>query len=166
MYVLVCLLVLLPLQALGASLVIPAEPHREEIEKVKRYTVAYGFRQATSGEFQLHINVHYRNIWSRVQRFKHFMFPLQRGSIVQRDAKTLVLRLENCERVIGKHRWWYDPYWQAADDVHITCDHDKRFQTVVVENCRLAIEAPVGRKHFSASIRENDPSKRLMSSPF
>jgi hypothetical protein len=70
------------------------------------------------------------------------MFPLQRGSIVQRDAKTLVLRLGNRERVIGKHRWWYDPYWQAADDVRIICDHDKRFKTVVVENCRLAIEAP------------------------
>jgi hypothetical protein len=148
MYVLVCLLILLPLQALGASLVIPAEPHREEIEKVKYYNVAYGFREAAPGEFQLYVSVRYRNTWSRLQRVKHFMFPLQCGTIVQRDPKTLVLRLENRELVVGKHRWWYAPYWQAADDVRITCDHDKRFKTVVVENCRLIIEAPQAENAF------------------
>ena len=148
MYVLVCFLILLPLQAFGASLVIPAEPHREEIEKVKYYNIAYGFREAALGEFQLHVNVRYRNTWSRVQRFKHFMFPLQRGTIVKRDPRTLVLRLENRELVVGKHRWWYAPYWQAADDVDITCDHDKRFKTVVVENCRLTIEAPPAENAF------------------
>jgi hypothetical protein len=149
MYILVCLLILLPLQAFGSSLVIPAEPHREEIAKVKYYNVAYGFRQAASGEFQIHVIVRYRHTWSRVQRAKHFTFPLQRGTIVQRDAKALVLRLENRERVVGKHRWWYNPYWQAADDVRITCGHDKRFNnTVVVENCRLMIAAPQDEHAF------------------
>ena len=142
MYVLACLLLLLPLQALGESLVIPAAPHREEIERVKYDHVAYGFREVSPGEFRLHVNVRYRTIESRVERFKHFTFPLQRGTVVKRDPRTLVLRLEGRELVVGKHRWWYDPYWQAADDVHITCNHDHRFKTVVVDNCRLAIEAP------------------------
>jgi hypothetical protein len=139
---------LLPLQAFDASLVIPAEPHREEIEKVKYYNVAYGFREVAPGGFQLHVNVRYRTTWSRVQRFKHFMFPLQRGTIVKRDPRTLVLRLENRELVVGKHRWWYDPYWQAADDTDITCDHNRRFKTVVVDSCRLTIEAPQVKNAF------------------
>jgi hypothetical protein len=148
MYVFVCLLVLLPFQALGASLIIPTEPHRGEIERVKYYTIAYGLHQAPSGEFQLYTNVRYRHISSRIQHSEHFMFPLQRGTIIKRDPRTLVLRLEDREVVVGKHRWWYAPYWQAADDVDITCDHDKRFKTVVVENCRLTIEAPPVKNAF------------------
>jgi hypothetical protein len=138
----VCLLVFLPLQASGASLSIPTEPYRQEIEEVKRYNLAYGFYQTAAGEFQVRVTVRYRTIWSRVQRFKHFMFRLQDGAIVQRDPKTLMLRLENRELVVGKHRWWYDPYWQAAGDVRIACDDDKQFKTVVVESCRLTLEGP------------------------
>jgi hypothetical protein len=145
MYVLIGLWILLPLQVFGENLVIPAKPQREEIEKVKYYNVAYGFREVASGAFQLHVNVRYRTIWSRVQRVKHFMFPLQRGTIIQRDPRTLVLRLDDRELVVGKHRWWYDPYWQAADNADITCDHDKRFKTVVVEYCRLTVAAPQAR---------------------
>jgi hypothetical protein len=70
------------------------------------------------------------------------MFHLQDGTIGQRDPKTLMLRLENRELVVGKHRWWYDPYWQTADTVHITCNDYKQFETVVVENCRLILEGP------------------------
>src|SRR5688572_26268673 len=73
----VCLLVLLPLQASGASLVIPVEPHREEIAQVKRYNVAYGFCQTASGEFQICLRVSYRHRWSSLHRCKHFMFHLQ-----------------------------------------------------------------------------------------
>ena len=136
----ICLLVLLPLQALGTSLVIPAEPYREEIAKVKRYNVAYGFCQTELGEFQVCLRVSYRHRWSRLHRYKQLMFHLQDGTIVQRDPKTLMLRLENRELVVGKHRWWYDPYWQPADAVHITCNAYKQFETVVVENCRLTLE--------------------------
>ena len=139
MYFFVCLLVLLPLQASA-----PAFPFRQSLTErkstqVKRYDVAYGFYQTASGEFQLQVTVRYRPGWSRVHRFKHFMFRLQDGTIVQRDPKTLMLRLDDRELVVGKHRWWYDPYWQAADDVRIACDDDKQFKTVVVENCRLII---------------------------
>jgi hypothetical protein len=142
MYFILCLLVLLPLQAWGASLSIPAAPHREEIDQVRRYNAAYGFYQTASGEFQLQVTVRYRPTWSRVQRFKRFMFRLQDGTIVQHDSKTLMLRLDDRELVVGKHRWWYDPYWQAAGDVRIACGDDKRFKTVVVENCRLILEEP------------------------
>jgi len=148
MYVLVCLFVLLPLQASGASLVIPTEPHREAIERVKRYDIIYGFGQAASGEFQVQVKIRYRNTWSRIERYKYVMFPLQRGTIVQRDPKTLILRLEDRDLVVGKHRWWYAPYWQPADDTRITCDHNKRLRTVVVENCRLAIEEPQAENAF------------------
>ncbi len=142
MYFILCLLVLLPLQAWGAGLSIPAAPHREEIDQVRRYNAAYGFYQTASGEFQLQVTVRYRPTWSRVQRFKRFMFRLQDGTIVQHDSKTLMLRLDDRELVVGKHRWWYDPYWQAAGDVRIACGDDKRFKTVVVENCRLILEEP------------------------
>jgi hypothetical protein len=97
MYFIVCLLVLLPLQALAASLSIPAEPYREEIGQVRRYNVAYGFYQTASGEFQIQVTVRYRPTWSRVHRFKHFVFRLQDGTIVQHDPKTLMLRLDNRE---------------------------------------------------------------------
>jgi len=140
MYFIVCLLVLLPLQASAASLSIPAEPYREEIGQVRRYNVAYGFYQTASGEFQIQVTVRYRPTWSRVHRFKHFIFRLQDGTIVQRDPKTLMLRLDNRELVVGQHRWWYDPYWQAVDGVRITCNDDKQFKTVAVENCRLNYE--------------------------
>jgi len=145
MYFFMCLLVLLPLQVLGASLAaIPAESHREEIANVKRYNVAYGFSQTASGEFQLQATVRYRPTWSRIEHVKRFMFRLQNGTIVQRDPKTLVLRLDDRKRVVGKHRWWYDPYWQAADNARIACDDDKQFETVVVKNCRLILEGAVG----------------------
>jgi hypothetical protein len=140
----VCLLVLLPLQASGARLVIPAEPYREEIARVKRYNVAYGFSQTASGEFQIQVTVRYRPTSSRLERVKHVMFRLQDGTIVQRDPKTLMLRLDNREIVVGKHRWWYHPYWQAADNVRIACDDNKQFKTVVVENCRLILEEAAG----------------------
>ena len=149
MYFFVCLLILLPLQASGASLVIPADPGHEKIERVKRYNVAYGFNQTESGEFQVQVTVRYRHTWSRLERFKHFMFRLQDGTIVQRDPKTLILRLDNRELVVGKHRWWYRPYWQAADNARIACDDDKRFETVVVKNCRLIIQE--GRTSFHIS---------------
>ena len=142
MYFFICLLVLLPLQASGASLTIPAEPHREEIAKVKRYNVAYGFSQTASGEFHIQVTVRYRHTWSRVEHVKRFTFRLQDGTILQRDPKTLIVRLDDRELVVGKHRWWYDPYWQAADDVRIACDDDKQFKTMVVENCRLILEEP------------------------
>lgn len=142
MSVLVCLLVLLPFQAFGASLVIPTEPHREEIERVRRYRLVYGFQQSSSGEFQVHIKVRYQPTWSRLKRSEHIMLPLQRGTIVERDPETLMMRLDNRELVVGKHRWWYSPYWQAAKGVRITCDHNQQLSTVVVENCRLKIHTP------------------------
>lgn len=141
----ICLLILLPLQASSASLVIPADPYHEKIERVKRYNVAYGFNQTASGEFQIQVTVRYHHTWSRLERFKHFMFRLQDGTIVQRDSKTLILRLDDRELVVGKHRWWYNPYWQAADNVRIACDDYKQFETAVVENCRLTLdERPAG----------------------
>jgi len=72
----ICLLILLPLQVSGATLAIPAKPQRQEIEKVKRYNIADGFCQTASGEFQIQVTVRYRTIWSRVQRFKHFVLAL------------------------------------------------------------------------------------------
>jgi hypothetical protein len=138
-----CLLILLPLQV-SASLSIPTEPYREEIARVKRYNVAYGFYQTASGEFHIQVTVRYRHTWSRVEHAPHFMFCLQDGTIVQRDPKTLMLRQDDRELVIGKHRWWYAPYWQAADDVRIACDDYKQFETAVVEHCRLILEGPAG----------------------
>ena len=140
MYFLVCLLVLLPLQTFGESLVIPTEQLREKIERVRYYRVIYGFRESSSGEFQVHVKVSYRSTWARLKRSKHVMLRLQRGTIIQRDPKTLIIHLDNRELVVGKHRWWYSPYWQAAKGVRMTCDHNQRFETVVVENCRLTIE--------------------------
>ena len=142
MYVLVCLLVLLPFQAVGASLLIPTEPHREEIERVRRYRLVYGFQQSPSGEFQVHVKVRYRPTGSRLERSEHITLPLQQGTIVERDPKTLIMRLDNREWVVGEHRWWYSPYWQAAKGVRITCDHNQQVATVVVENCRLTIKTP------------------------
>ena len=135
----ICLLILLPLRV-SASLSIPTEPYRQEIERVRRYHVAYGFSRTASGEFQVRATVRYRHTWSRVEHVKHFMFRLQDGTIVPRDPKTLMLRLDNHELVVGKHRWWYAPYWQAADGVRIACDDDRQFKKVVVENCRFILE--------------------------
>jgi hypothetical protein len=65
---------------------------------------------------------------------------------VQRDDQTLTLRLDNREIVVGKHRWWYSPYWQAADNVRIACDRDQRIRRVVFENCRLIVSSsPQGK---------------------
>jgi hypothetical protein len=150
MYVVICLLVLLPLQASGAALTLPAEPYRQEIGKVRRHNVTYGFSQTASGEFQIQVTVRYRSTWSRLEHVKHVMFRLQGGTIVQRDPKTLVLRLDNREFVVGKHRWWDHPYWQAADAVRLTCNDYKQFETVVVENCRLILEGPAGYGPSSA----------------
>lgn len=144
MYVFICLLVLLPLQVSGAALTLPAEPYRQEIGRVRRHNVAYGFSQTASGEFQIQVTLRYRPTWSRLEHVKHVMFRLQNGTIVQRDPKTLMLRLEDHEIVVGKHRWWYHPYWQAADNVRIACDDNKQFRTLVVENCRLILEGTAG----------------------
>jgi len=134
------MLVLLPLPALGANLVIPTEPSRVEIRDVKFYRVSYGFQEDDTGRFQLQVNVRYRKWASRIQRVKHLTFRLQFGEIVQRDEKTLVLQLENRELVVGQHRWWYSPYWQPADKVRIACDRSRRLRSVVIENCRLIMK--------------------------
>jgi hypothetical protein len=122
------MLVLLPLRALSANLVIPAEPSHVEIPDVKFYRV------------QLQVNFRYRKWASRIQRVKHLTFRLQFGEIVQRDEKTLVLQLENREMVVGQHRWWYSPYWQPADKVRIACDRSRGLRSVVIENCRLIMK--------------------------
>jgi hypothetical protein len=121
-----------------------AEPYQEKIERVKRYDVAYGFNPTASGAFQIQVTVRYRPPSGRLQHFQHFMFRLRDGTIVQRDPRTLVLRLENRELVVGRHRWWYQPYWQTADNARIACDDDKQFETVMVKNYRLILEGATG----------------------
>ena len=116
------MLILLPLPALGANLVIPAEPSRVEIQRVKFYRVSYGFEEDDTGRFQLQVNLRYRTWTSHIERAKHLTFRLQSGEIVQRDEKTLVLHVENRQMVVGKHRWWYAPYWQPADNVRIAIE--------------------------------------------
>lgn len=139
---LACLWILLPLQALGDNLVIPAEPARVDIPDVKFYRIAYGFEEDETGRFQLHVNFRYRPWTSHIKRVKHLTFRLQSGTIVQGDDQTLVLYLDNRERVVGRHRWWYNPYWQAADDVRIACDSKRQIRRVILENCRLMIKKP------------------------
>jgi hypothetical protein len=99
----------------------------------------YGTRP---GRFQSQVTLSYRKWTSRIEQFKHFVFRLQSGTIVKivkRDDRTLVLRLDNREMAVGRHSWWYSPYWQAADGVQIACDRDRRFRRVVLENCRLIV---------------------------
>jgi hypothetical protein len=137
---------LLPVSALGSNLVIPAEPSQIEIRDVKFYRVSYGFQEEEPGHFQLLVNLRYRKWTSSIERVKQFTFRLQSGTIVQRDDQTLTLRLDNREIVVGKHRWWYSPYWQAADNVRIACDRDQRIRRVVFENCRLIVSSsPQGK---------------------
>jgi hypothetical protein len=137
---LACLWVLLPLQALGNNLVIPAEPARVDIPDVKFYRISYGFQEAESRRFQLQVNFRYRPWTSHIQRVNHLTFRLQSGTVVQGDDQTLVLRLDNREMVVGRHRWWYAPYWQAADDVRIACDSKRQIRRVILANCRLIIK--------------------------
>jgi hypothetical protein len=144
----VCLWLLLPLQALGATLVIPTVPARVDISEVKFYRLAYGFQEDESGRFQLQVNVYYRPLTSRIERVKHVTLQLQSGTIVPGDGQTLVLRHDNREVVVGQHRWWYDPYWQAADDVRLICDHTRQGNKIILENCRLMVDTPAfGERH-------------------
>ena len=136
---LILMIVLLPVPALGANLVIPTEPARSEIRNVKFYHVSYGFQEEEPGRFQLQVTLRYRKWTSHIEQFKPFVFRLQSGTIVKRDDRTLVLRLENRELVVGRHRWWYAPYWQAADGVQIACDRSRRIRSVVLEHCRLIV---------------------------
>lgn len=109
---------------------------------VKFYRLSYGFQEDESGRFQLQVNLRYRPWISDIERVEHLTFRLQSGTIVQRDDRTLVLRLDNREMVVGRHRWWYDPYWQAADDVRIACDSERQLRRLILENCRLIVEKP------------------------
>lgn len=137
----ILMMVLLPISVLGADTVIPATPSRVEIRDVRSYRVSYGFQEAEPGRFQLQVNLRYRKWSSRRERVKRFTFRLQSGAIVQRDSRTLVLRLDDREIVVGAHRWWYSPYWQAADGAQIACDRDRRVRGVVLENCRLIVSS-------------------------
>lgn len=139
---LACLWVFLSLPALGGNLVIPTEPSRVDIPDVKFYRVSYGFQEDDTGRFQLQVNLRYRKWASRIERVEHFRFRLQSSTIVQSDDQTLVLRLDNREMVVGRHRWWYEPYWQAADDVRIACDPKRQLRRLIIENCRLIVEKP------------------------
>jgi hypothetical protein len=125
--------------SLGANLVIPTEPDRVEIRNVKFYHTSYGFQEAEPGRFQLRVTLRYRKWTSRIEQFKHFMFRLQSGTIVQRDDRTLVLRLDTRERVVGRHHWWYAPDWQTADGVQIACSRRRQSRSVVLEHCRLIV---------------------------
>jgi hypothetical protein len=136
-----CLWVFLPLPALGANLVIPAEPSRVDIPDVKFYRVSYGFQEDDTGQFQLQVTLRYRKWASRIEHTKHLTFRLQFGEIVQRDEKTLILQLENRERVVGQHRWWYSPCWQPTHKVRIACDRSRSIRSVVIENCHLESRA-------------------------
>ena len=129
----------LPLYAMGAEFVVPTEPSRVEMQRIKWYRVAYGFHQDESGDFSVLVRVIYRHTPNRIKRAKNLTFRLQRGTIRQRDANTLVLRLDNREHVVGKHRWWYVPYWQRSKNVSVRCDHARRLARVVIENCRIII---------------------------
>jgi hypothetical protein len=134
------MLVLLPISARGADLVIPAEPDQVEIRDVKFYRVAYGFQEETPGHFQLQVTLRYRTWTSRLERVKRYTFRLQSGATVQRDDRTLVLRLDNREVTVGRHRWWYSPYWQPTDKVRIACDRNRGIRHLVIENCRLIMK--------------------------
>ena len=101
--------------------------------------VWYGFQEDEPGRFQLQVNLSYRQGTSRIKQFKHFMLRLPSGTIVKRDDQTLILHLDNREMVVGRHRWWYAPYWQAADGVQIACDHSRRIRSVVLEHCHLIV---------------------------
>jgi hypothetical protein len=135
----ILMMVLLPVAARGANLVIPAEPARVGIRDVKFYRISYGFQEEMPGRFQLQVTLRYRPWTSRLERVKHVEFSLQSGTIVKRDDRTLVLCFDNRELAVGKHRWWYSPYWQPTDNVQIACDRDRVFRRVVIENCRLII---------------------------
>ena len=134
------IMVLFPVSVFGDNLVIPTTPPQVEIRDVKFYRLSYGFQEdEKTGSFQLQVNVRYRKESSRRERVKQFTFRLQNGTIVQRDDRTLVLRFDDREIVVGNHRWWYSPYWQAADGVQIACDRDRRIRRVVIGGCRLIV---------------------------
>ena len=135
----VLMVVFLPVSALGADLVIPTTPPQVEVQDVKSHLVSYGFQEEAPGRFQLQANLRYRRWTSPIERVKQFTFRLEFGTIVQRDDQTLVLRHDNRERVVGRHRWWYSPYWQASYGARITCDRDRRISKVVLKNCRLIV---------------------------
>jgi hypothetical protein len=140
LFTLACLGVFLPLQAVGDNLVISTEPARVDIPDVKFYHLSYGFQAEGPGRFQLQVNLRYRLWTSRIERVDHFRFRLQSGTITQSDDRTLILRLDDREMAVGRHRWWYAPYWQTADDVRIACDPKRQFRRLIVENCRLMVE--------------------------
>lgn len=151
-----CLWVFLPLQALGDNLIIPTEPARVDLPDVQFYRLSYGFQEDEPGRFQLQVTLRYRLWTSRIERVEHFRFRLQSGTIVQRDDQTLVLRLDHREIIVGRHRWWYDPYWQTADDVQIACDPKRQLRRLIIENCRLIVETrkpgvPAGRAFITAA---------------
>jgi hypothetical protein len=119
--------------------VIPTEPAQVEIRDVKFYRISYGFQEEEPGRFQLQVTLRYRKWTGPTQQTKKFTFRLQSGTIVQRDDQTLVLRLDQREIVVGRHRWWYSPYWQSAHGTQIACDRDRRIRQVVIDNCRLIV---------------------------
>ena len=71
---LILMMVLLPVSARGADLVIPAEPVQVEIRDVKFYRVSYGFQEGKRGRFQLQVTLRYRKWTSQIERVKHFAF--------------------------------------------------------------------------------------------
>jgi hypothetical protein len=88
----------------------------------------------------LQVTLRYRQWTSRIEYVKHLKFRLQSGTIVQRDDRTLVLHLNNREVVVGRHRWWYAPAWQAVDDVAIACGRYREDRNLILESCCLIVE--------------------------
>ena len=43
------------------------------------------------------------------------------------------------EIVVGNHRWWYSPYWQAVDEVKMTYDRERQIRKVMLKNCRFVV---------------------------
>ena len=66
------MMMLLPVSARGADLVIPAEPAQVEIRDVKFYRVSYGFQEGEQGRFQLQVTLRYRKWTSQIERVKRF----------------------------------------------------------------------------------------------
>jgi hypothetical protein len=138
-FLFVSLWLLLPLQGLGANLVIPTELASVDIPDVKFYRLTYGFHKVGPEGFQVQVILSYRPWTSHLEHVQHLTFRLASGTIAQRDDQTLVLQIENREVVVGRHHWWYSPAWQTARDVHIACDRATRFRRVTLKNCRLIV---------------------------
>ena len=68
--------------------------------------------------------------------------------------------LDDRELVGGEHRWWYSPYWQAAKGVRMICDHNQRFETVMVGN----VVSRLGRHKLSmlSRVRKVERTDRMV----